>query len=290
MDNVKDTEATRVLPHMIPVLLDCLRSGEPSYQKESLEYGFRKAIIETLHRIPMADSIRPQAHAFIAGMLHIVRTDNEENAIIGCKTLVELSRCFRPLSDELLKDFFSNFHERCNSLPNLIELTLSEDSAALDPNQIIPSTQSFKVFYEICSLLVAMLQVSRQTILPIIQEHLKTYFQIVGLESSAQRAARENFESMGDYWTGMAPTIRNPQTYADFIQAQIKVRRHAYSLNYSNQRYYSSCISSSSSHVGLLRHMNKRQKRLFSLRSAYSRIVLPMQYSLVRYVPRNNNL
>jgi transformation/transcription domain-associated protein len=43
------------------------------------------------------------------------------------------------------------------------------------------------------------------------------------IESPAQKKAREDSEAMGEYWTGMAPTITNPQLYADFINAQIKV-------------------------------------------------------------------
>ena len=38
-----------------------------------------------------------------------------------------------------------------------------------------------------------------------------------------EKKARENFEAMGGYWSGMAPTIKNDQAYTDFISAQIKV-------------------------------------------------------------------
>lgn len=48
-------------------------------------------------------------------------------------------------------------------------------------------------------------------------------FEILALESPAQRKAREDCEAMGLYWGWMTPTTKNPQAYTDFIAAQIKV-------------------------------------------------------------------
>lgn len=208
---------------MIPVLLDCIRSGEPSYQKDSLEYAFRKAILEILHRIPPNEVLRPQASAFFSGMLHIIRIDNEENAILACKVLVELTRTFRPLAEELLKDFFVIFLERCRTLPPLVQNTLSEDSLAIDSATLISSNQSLKVFYEMSLVLYTLLQLQRPALSASVQDNLQTYYEVLELEAPVQKTARENFEAMGNIWSGMAPNIPNQQAYMDFISSQVKV-------------------------------------------------------------------
>ncbi|KAI0698576.1 hypothetical protein BC835DRAFT_1541792 [Cytidiella melzeri] len=223
VDAVKDPESARVIPHMIPVLLDCLRSGEPSYQKDSLEYTFRKTLLEVLHRIPVNDVIRPQAHAFFSGMLHVMRTDNEENATICCKVSLEMARSLRPLADDLVKEWFALFHELCRALPGLVETMLSENSLPIDPAVILPSMQSIKLLHELSTGLSPWIQSQRQVSLPAAQENMQTYFEVIDIVAPAQKTARENYEAMGNIWSGLAPTVRNVQTYIDMVSTQIKI-------------------------------------------------------------------
>ncbi|KAI0092413.1 atypical/PIKK/TRRAP protein kinase [Irpex rosettiformis] len=224
IDAVKDPESARVIPHMIPVLLDCLRSGEPSYQKDSLEYVFRKTIVEVLHRIPVNDVIRSQAHAFFTGVLHVLRTDNEENAVICSKILLEMSRGLRPLADDLVKEWFNLFHERCRSLPSLVESMLSDSSPPIDPLMILPSMQSIKILHELCTGLQHWLSSQRPVTLPLAQESMQIYFEVVDLVAPAQKTVREAYEEKaGNIWSGVAPTIRNVAPYIDMISAQIRI-------------------------------------------------------------------
>ena len=51
IDSVRDNETSNVVPHMVPVLLEILRSGEPSFQRDSLEFSFRRVLLEILHRL-----------------------------------------------------------------------------------------------------------------------------------------------------------------------------------------------------------------------------------------------
>ena len=45
------TEATRVYLQTIPALLELLRSNEPAFQKDALEYQFRRVVVEILQRL-----------------------------------------------------------------------------------------------------------------------------------------------------------------------------------------------------------------------------------------------
>lgn len=223
IDTVRDADSARVFPQMIPVLLGILRSGDPSFHKDTLEYQFRRVLLEILHRVPYTDVVRPQALSLVSGMLHILRHDNEENGVTSCKIVIDLLRSFRALTEELIDEFMSIFQDVFRNIKALVEETLSEDSPVLDANVVLPSVRSFKVLAEMGIVVVTFSQSHRQIVATMIQTTLSLNFDILALESPAQRKAREDYEAMGPYWAGMAPTIKNPHTYADFINAQIKV-------------------------------------------------------------------
>ncbi|KAI0921097.1 hypothetical protein AcW2_006184 [Taiwanofungus camphoratus] len=238
IDTVRDAESSRVLPHMIPVLLDILHSGAPSFQKDSLEYQFRRCLLEILHRIPSSEAIRPQALPLFQGMLYLLRHDNEENGITCCKTMIDLVRSFRALNEDLFSDFMGILQQLLQSMKGLVDETLSEESIPVDPNIALPATRSFKVLAEMALVVVTFLQTHRPLVSPEVQATLQLNFSILALESSAQKKAREDFEAMGGVWAGMSPTIKNPQTYADFVSAQIKVLSYlAYVLRGLGEQY-----------------------------------------------------
>jgi transformation/transcription domain-associated protein len=223
IDTVRDTDSARVFPQMIPVLLEILRSGEPAYNKDNQEYQFRRVLLEVLHRIPYNDSIRSLALPLLGGMLHTLRHDNEENGVTSCKIIIDLLRSFRALTEELVSEFMAILQDVFRNIQGLVEETLTEDSAVLDVNLVMPGIRSFKVLAEMGMVVVTFSQSHRPMVVTMIQTTLALNFEVLALESPAQRKAREDCESMGTYWAGMAPTIKNPQAYADFINAQIKV-------------------------------------------------------------------
>ncbi|KAI6151887.1 hypothetical protein BKA82DRAFT_2906299 [Pisolithus tinctorius] len=223
IDTVRDADSARVFPQMIPLLLAILRSGDASFQKDTLEFQFRRVLLEVLHRVPYSDVIRPQALSLLSGMLHILHHDNEENGVTSCKIIIDLLRSFRALTEELVAEFMSILQEVFRNIKGLVEETLSEESPVLDPNVVMPSTRSFKVLAEMGMVVVTFSQSHRPMVVTLIQTTLGLNFEVLALESSAQRKAREDYEAMGSYWAGMAPTIKNPSAYADFVNAQIKM-------------------------------------------------------------------
>ncbi|KII95163.1 hypothetical protein PLICRDRAFT_693420 [Plicaturopsis crispa FD-325 SS-3] len=223
IDTVRDAESARILPHMIPVLLEILRSGEASFQRDAPDYQFRRVLLEILHRIPYNEVVRPQSAALFNGMLYLLRHDNEENGVTCCKTIIDLVRSFRALTEELLADFLTILKDVLRNMKGLVEETLSEDSPVLDSNTVLPSMKSFKVLAEMGMVLVTFSQTHRTLVVPTIQETLSLNFDVLALESPAQKKAREDYEAMGGYWAGIAPTVKNTHAYSDFINAQIRM-------------------------------------------------------------------
>ncbi|OBZ70424.1 Transcription-associated protein 1 [Grifola frondosa] len=206
-----------------PILLEILRSGEVSFQKDSLEHQFRHGLLEILHRIPLTEVIRSQILPLFHGMLYVLRNDNEENAAICCKTIVELARTFRALNEELLAEFAAIVQQLLHNVPSLVIDTLSEDSLPLNSNVMLPATRSFKVLSEVGFVMVTFLQTNRALVSPVVQATLPMIIDVITLQSSVQKKAREDYEAMGDFWSGMATTMENSQAYTDFITAQIKL-------------------------------------------------------------------
>jgi transformation/transcription domain-associated protein len=208
---------------MVPALLDLLKSGEVAFHKDGKEYHFRRVLVEILHRISCSDVIRPQAQPLFKGMLYLMRHDNEENGVTCCKTLIDLVRSFRTLTEELISEFVSIFQLVLRNMRSLVDELLSEDSAVLDEKALLPSVRSFKVLAEMGMVIVTFSQTHRPQVAPSVQATLPLNFQVLALESQAQRTAREHYEAMGGFWAGMAPTIKNHHAYVDFISAQIKM-------------------------------------------------------------------
>jgi transformation/transcription domain-associated protein len=223
IDTIRDSESARVIPHMIPVILEVLRSGKVSFQRETTEYDFRRVLLDILHRIPSGEAIRPQALPLFQGMLYLLRHDNEENGVTCCKSIVDIVRTFKALTEELVQEFMSILHDMFRNASSLVLQILSEDSPRLDPNTVLPSIRSFKVLAEMGMVVVSFIQSHRAMVGPAVQASLPLNFEVLSLESPAQNKAREDYEAMGGIWSGIAPTIKNTQAYGDLIGAQIKV-------------------------------------------------------------------
>ncbi|KAI0028299.1 FAT-domain-containing protein [Vararia minispora EC-137] len=229
VDTVRDAEAVRVFPHMISVLLDLLRTTEPALHKgpqdsPNPEWQFRRLLIEILHRIATSEASRNQLSVLMSGMFYILRHDNEENGVTACKAIVDIIRTFRQVTEEILSEFLEILRDMFFNFQSMVDEMLSETSQKQDPRQLLPSMRSFRVLAEMGIVVVTFSQSvgQRQNLLARIQAIIQDTFDAVCVESPAQKHARESYEAMGGYWSGMAPTVPNPQAYGDYITAQIK--------------------------------------------------------------------
>lgn len=76
----------------------------------------RLAILETLHRLPQFEPARPYAKELMRMMVHVVREDNEENAVVGIKVIIDLHRHLKSELEgevapflQLVGDLYKNF-------------------------------------------------------------------------------------------------------------------------------------------------------------------------------------
>lgn len=223
IDIARDSDSARVIPNMVPALLETLRAGQPSFLRDSPEYQFRRTLVDILHRIPHAEPLRGLYTDVLKGMLHLLRHDNEDIGVTCCKTMIELLRSYRIVTEDIVTEFMGIMKDEFNNMKGLVEEVLSEDSPVLDPNVVPPSIRSFKIVAELGMVLVSLSQAHRALIAPALGTTLPLNFEVLALESSAQKKARVEYEAMGSFWAGMSPTVKNPHAYVELINAQIKV-------------------------------------------------------------------
>ncbi|TFY60353.1 hypothetical protein EVJ58_g5210 [Rhodofomes roseus] len=223
IDVVREAEAARVIPHMVPILLDILRSGEVAHSKDSLEFQFRRCLLDIIHRLPANDGVKPQAGPLLSGMLYLLRYDNEENGSVCCKIFAEVARSYKLLTEELLKEYLDLYADVLRNIQGLVDETLSETSAVVDANVALPARRSFKVLGEYAMATVSLTQTYKQMVLPALQEILPLNVSALMVEAPIQRKAKEDYEAMGGHWAGMAPGFKNPAVFSDFTSAQIKL-------------------------------------------------------------------
>lgn len=238
LDTIRESDSTRVLPQMIPAVLDLLRSTEVSFQKDSIEHNFRRVLLEIVYRLPINDVIRPHAVPISNCMLNVIRHDNEENSVNACKILIDSLRAYRILSEDFLNEFMSIFQQFFPRFQTLAQQYLSEDSMQVDTNSLMPGSNSFKLFAEMSMTVMMFIQLHRVMCAPTVQVTMPLALEAVKIEAPAQKSTREQYEANGGHWSGMAPSIKNSQVYSDFVTAQVKVRSLSSLLCTPHRRVY----------------------------------------------------
>lgn len=170
IDSVRDAEAARLFPQMLTVLFDTLRTTEPSFKKDSIEFQFRRVLVEIIHRIPPSEAMRPQVNTLMGGILSILKNDTEDNAVTCLKALHDILRAMKSIPDEQAVELVQIFLQLLRNMPSFVAEFLSENSPPIDPNLVVPSTRSLKVLTEIPFVLIFLTQSSRATILPLLPE------------------------------------------------------------------------------------------------------------------------
>lgn len=172
VDSVRDVEAARIFPHMLSVLLDTLRNTEPSFRRASLEFQFRRVLVEIIHRIPPSEAFRPHVSNMLATIIYILRHDSEDNAATCLKTLHDVVRAVKGLPEEPITELLLIFLQMLRTMPSLVVEFFSEDSNQVDSSVVFPAARSFKVLTEIPFIVVIFVQNYRHLTQPLLSDIL----------------------------------------------------------------------------------------------------------------------
>lgn len=87
------------LPEVLSGLVHVLETSQPQNEQNE-EHKLRKSSIEVLHRVPHTTALKDHVPRLAACLQSVALQDNQENAIVAMKVVLDLMRAFKPELEE----------------------------------------------------------------------------------------------------------------------------------------------------------------------------------------------
>lgn len=222
---------------VLPVQLDLLRSTPCAFVSDAPEQRLRQGILEAIYRYPQHEAQRTHAEVLMQVMLRIVQEDNEENAALAFKIIIDLHRVFKTALQAQVQPFLELVQKLYTNMRGAVAEAFGagadtpaapSDVPALDGDapvsrKLLPSSSSFKVLTECPIAIVLIFQTYRGVVgasinvfVPLIFEHC------LMLQAPPQQQAHEAARQRGEVFVGVAPGIRNRALFSEMVTAQVK--------------------------------------------------------------------
>ena len=217
----------------------------------------RNQVLEILHRLHMnSPDIEPYAADMVETLMDLVRIENEDNAVLCLKIIMDLERYqvtataskvqpFLELIQEMFQmmeqvviDTFNtptNHTSAMTSAPNNHNhpsqsprpgspaTTVSDPGAERkDPPLLAKGMQSFKVLAECPIIVVSVFQVHRNSVSANVKKFVPLIKEILLLQAKPQEEAHKEAAAHNTIFTGVCKEIKNRAAFGEFITAQVK--------------------------------------------------------------------
>ncbi|OAP64606.1 hypothetical protein AYL99_00578 [Fonsecaea erecta] len=262
---------TKFLTRLWPVFKKILE-GKPDHNPTSFEHILRNQILEILHRLQhQLREVEPFALDMVETLMELVRVENEDNAVLCLKTIMDLER-HQPnataskvqpfldliqemfeLMEQVVRDTFDSpvpHHQASSSTsmpqsqtfqsprPGSPATTVSDPGVEKKEHApLAKGMQSFKVLSECPIIVVSIFQAHRTSVSANVKKFVPSIKGILLLQAKAQEKAHADAAANKTIFTGVSKEIRNRAAFGDFITAQVKTMSFlAYLLRvYANQ-------------------------------------------------------
>eukprot|EP00158_Paraphelidium_tribonemae_P010007 Partr_v1_DN29030_c0_g2_i1_m58788 putative Transformation transcription domain-associated protein len=236
---VQTSQYPRLLASLIGAFREVLSSVAPSFVDDSPEQRLRNTVLEILQRLPYNDSLKPYAAIVLSLVMTALRVDNEENAAICLRVIIELHKNYRniPQLEEHVQPFFDFFKGMLQIMGQNVRKYVDEstvDMVIRDPNSnsldssensgraTLRSINSFKVLSECPIILVLLFQIYKKFIAVNIPDLVPLIVQVIQIRAVEQRDYAKPVLDQ-QLCIGPNPSIKNRTVYAEFIAAQVKI-------------------------------------------------------------------
>lgn len=243
----------------VPIFLNIL-SGDPVFISTSPEQKIRNYVLEILHRLPLntaPEATEPHAVSIVDKCLQLVRTENEDNAVLCLKIIMDFERHHVKTLASRAQPFLDLILELFDSMAQTVHDTFdtaqAADGASVDSStftnsprpgspvasttssigtepgseqqttrQLVKATQSFKVVAECPIIVVSIFQAHRNLQPENVQKYTPRIKAALQLQAAPQRAAHEEAQANNTIFTGVAKEIKNRAAFGELITAQVK--------------------------------------------------------------------
>ncbi|KAJ5494893.1 hypothetical protein N7539_000009 [Penicillium diatomitis] len=236
-------------------------NGDPVFSSAfSEQQKLRNGVLETLHRLPTASpDVEPYVMEMVDLLMKLARVENEDNAVLCMKTIMDLERNqakatstrvqpFLALIQEIFQgvekvvhDTFDtptqatpsgmpstpnaagqNFQSPRPSSPATSVSDMASDQQATQVTTYVKGMQSFKVLAELPIIVVSIFQTHRASGPENVAAFVPLIKNILLAQAKPQKSAHEEAHSQGTIFTGVSKDIKNRAAFGDFITAQVK--------------------------------------------------------------------
>ncbi|KAG2214450.1 hypothetical protein INT46_007375 [Mucor plumbeus] len=243
-------EYSRFLATLIPVFVDILQNGNPVFQSNVPEQKLRNIILEIIYRLPQTETLKEYAPDLCKMLMHLLKVENEDNAVVCVKIIIDLHRTFRHILEDQVQPFLNIVQEIFKNMEQTVKDVFDAPSTPIGsatpgtnpllatsprPNSptavdlpespskpLSKSMFSFKVLTECPIIVVLLFQTHRRYATENIMKFVPLIFQTLSLQAKPQAEAANAAQARGEVFVGVSSEIRNRSVYNDFIVAQVK--------------------------------------------------------------------
>ena len=218
----------------------------------------RNCVLEIFHRLPMShnEALKQHAAQIADLLLNLVRIENEDNAILGMKTIMDLERHQPEATATKVQAFLDLILEMFQAMEHVVKETFDAPSQGLSTGttlsnpqsfqsprpgspaasvasdlgldtqtarQLLPGMKSFKVFAECPIIVVSLFQAHRNCVPPNVKRFVPCIKEVLKLEAKPQARAHEAAKERGEIFTGVCKEIKNRAAFGELINAQVKM-------------------------------------------------------------------
>ena len=201
--------------------------------------------------------VEPYAGDMVDLLLDLVRIENEENAVLCMKTIMDLERNQAKATASKVQDFLDLIQEMFQTMEQVVRDTFDTASQStpsgmpstpsataqnfqsprpsspatsvsdLAPDQqssnvLLKGMQSFKVLAECPIIVVSIFQTHRQSVSANVKLFVPLIKSILLLQAKPQEKAHADAAAQGTIFTGVCREIKNRAAFGEFITAQVK--------------------------------------------------------------------
>ncbi|KAF2111319.1 hypothetical protein BDV96DRAFT_190671 [Lophiotrema nucula] len=265
-DNIESycqgAQYVKFMENLVPVFLRIL-DGSPVFISTSPEQRIRNCVLEILHRLPMnpVEVVEPHAPKIVDKLMSLVKIENEDNAVLCMKTMMDFLRHqTKSLADrvqpflDLIQEMFelmgqavedtfnnptpapatagvpstpSNHQYSQSPRPGSPATALTSSTGDIGSEQqqarmLLKGMQSFKVLAECPIIVVSLFQAYRNCVNKNVKLFVPLIKNVLLLQAQPQEKAHQEAEAQGKIFTGVSKEIRNRAAFGEFVTAQVK--------------------------------------------------------------------
>ena len=203
-----------------------------------------------------ADSLKPYAAGIVDLLMGLVRTENEDNAVLCMKTVMDLERYQTEATASKVQPFLDLIQEMFETMEQVVKDTFDSPAqpaaAGTTPNNpqifqsprpgspsasvasdlgidlqsnrpLLMGMQSFKVFAECPIIVVSLFQAHRNCVPGNVKKFVPLIKLVLMLQAGPQERAHTEAAKHKEIFTGVSKDIKNRAAFGEFITAQVKM-------------------------------------------------------------------